>query len=77
MERCGEEVVRECIVPGVEGMEGGWKSCTPELLYLLLLLEKHYGKVIALVTLHNMAISVVTLHNTAITVVTLHNMVSR
>lgn len=67
VERCGEEVVRECIVPGVEGVEGGWKSCTPELLYLLLLLEKHYGKVI----------TVITLHNTAITVVTLHNMVSR
>ena len=54
VERCGEEVVRGCIVPGLEGVEGGWESCTPELLYLLLLLEKHYGKVISVVTLHNM-----------------------
>ena len=54
VERCGEGVVRGCIVPGVKGVEGGWESCTPELLYLLLLLEKHYGKVISVVTLHNM-----------------------
>ena len=53
VERCGEEVVRGCIVPGVKGVEGGWESCTPELLYLLLLLEKQYGKVISVI-LHNM-----------------------
>ena len=44
VERCGEEVVRECIVLGVEGVEKGWEGCTPETLYLLLLLEQHYGK---------------------------------
>lgn len=44
VERCGEEVVRECIVPGVDGVEKGWEGCTPETLYLLLLLEQHYGK---------------------------------
>ena len=54
VERCGEEVVRGCIVPGVKGVEGGWENCTPELLYLLLLLEKHYGKVMPAVALHNM-----------------------
>ena len=53
VERCGEEVVRECIVPGVEGVWKGWDGCTPETLYLLLLLEQHYGKVISVVTLCN------------------------
>ena len=48
VERCGEEVVRGCIVPGVEGVVGGWENCIPEIFYLLLLLEKHYGKVICI-----------------------------
>ena len=43
---CGfsDDVIKDDVIPLV-GLSSGWEGCTPERLYLVLLLGKEFGKV--------------------------------
>ena len=46
------DVIRDHVIPLV-GVASGWEGCTPERLYLVLLLSKLFGKVRTKVVVHN------------------------
>ena len=39
-----DDVIRDHVIPLV-GVTSGWEECTPERLYIILLLSKQFGKV--------------------------------
>ena len=42
--RFSDDVIRDHVIPLV-GVTSGWEECTPERLYIVLLLSKQFGKV--------------------------------